>query len=84
MTSMTATHTVEELLAVEAAPYVFVLENGLVMTRTAATKWGDGTGLDILEYTGSGTVEVDEEAMSRCIRLSDRHVETMALINAPE
>ena len=84
MTAMTATHAIKGLLAVEAAPWVFVLENGLVMTRTAATKWGDGPGLDILEYTGSGTVEVDEDSMARCIRLSDRHVETIALINAPE
>ena len=55
MAQMQATHTIEGLLTVEVAPGAFVAENGHVMTRLSATKWGGGEGLEILDYSGPGT-----------------------------
>jgi hypothetical protein len=72
MAQMAATHTVEEYLAVEVFPEVFVVENGHLLTRTSATKWGGWEGLDIQEYQGPGTVEVTDDQLAEAERVSDQ------------
>lgn len=64
-----ATHTINEYLAVEAAPNAFVVETGNVVTRLGASKWG-GNGLPIVEYTGTDTVEVSPELQAEADRQS--------------
>lgn len=75
MAQMQATHTIEGLLTVEVAPGAFVAENGHVMTRLSATKWGGGEGLEILDYSGPGTVEVSDEKLAEAQRASEAEAE---------
>ena len=75
MATMEATHTVEGLLAVEVAPRAFVVESGQILTRTSATKCGGWEGLEIGEYSGSGTVEVSDEQLAAAERVSALEVE---------
>ncbi|ATN92135.1 hypothetical protein SEA_TIPSYTHETREX_3 [Mycobacterium phage TipsytheTRex] len=75
MAQMQATHTIEGFLAVEVAPRAFVAENGHVLTRLSATKWGGGEGLEILNYEGPGTVEVSDEKLAEAQRASEVEAE---------
>lgn len=75
MAQMQATHTIEGHLAVEVAPRAFVAENGHVLTRLSATKWGGGEGLEILDYSGAGTVEVTDEKLAEAQRASEVEAE---------
>ncbi|AVP41855.1 hypothetical protein SEA_JSQUARED_3 [Mycobacterium phage Jsquared] len=75
MAQMQATHTIEGYLAVEVAPRAFVAENGHVLTRLSATKWGGGEGLEILNYSGPGTVEVTDEKLAEAQRASEVEAE---------
>ncbi|WP_326546473.1 hypothetical protein QGN32_23085 [Mycolicibacterium sp. ND9-15] len=59
----------------EVAPRAFVAENGHVMTRLSATKWGGGEGLEILDYSGPGTVEVSDEKLAEAQRASEVEAE---------
>lgn len=78
MATMEATHTVEGLLAVEVAPRAFVVESGQILTRTSATKCGGWEGLEIGEYSGSGTVEVSDEQLAAAERVSALEVASIA------
>ncbi|ASZ75171.1 hypothetical protein PBI_MISSWHITE_3 [Mycobacterium phage MissWhite] len=71
MAQMPATHTINGFLARELAPTVFVAENGHLISRLSATKWGGGEGLPIEEYSGPGTVEVTEEKIAEAERAAE-------------
>lgn len=83
MARLKGTHTLEGFLAVEAAPRAFVVENGHLLTRTSATKWGGCEGLEILEYSGSDTVEVSAEQLAEAQRLSARELADIAFLAEP-
>ena len=78
MAQMQATHTIEGYLAVEVAPRAFVAENGHILSRTSATKWGGSEGLEILGYSGPGTVEVNDEQSAEAVRVSELEAQMIA------
>jgi hypothetical protein len=75
---MAATHTINGCLAVEVAPRAFVVSEGELVTRTSATKWGGGDGMEILEYSGDGTVEVTAELYAEAEFQSAREFASIA------
>lgn len=81
MTQYAATHTINYYLAVEVAPRAFVAETGNVLTRTSATKWGGFGGMEIVEYTGPGVVEVSALQLSKAQSASARELADIAEIN---
>ncbi|AGK85965.1 hypothetical protein SEA_POMAR16_3 [Mycobacterium phage Pomar16] len=78
MALMQATHTIEGFLAVETHPRAFVAENGHVITRLSATKWGGWEGLEILEYSGDGQVEVSDEQLAEAEHASQVEAQIIA------
>jgi hypothetical protein len=78
MATMAATHTINGFLAVEVAPRAFVGSTGELVTRTSATKWGGGEGMEILPYTGPGTVEVSAELQAEAEFQSARELASIA------
>lgn len=49
-----------------------------MLTRTSATKWGGFEGLEILPYSGTGTVEVSGEQFAEAECQSARELASIA------